>query len=73
MYHGGGGFKHEEVYNMPTWMRKFHLEKIIDFVEKTNKAREEAQNSNKQTLNKNNMGPNIKPNSKPSSIYNIKK
>ena len=73
MYHGGGGFKHEEVYNMPTWMRKFHLEKIIDFVEKTNKSREEAQNSNKQTFNKNNMGPNIKPNRKPSSIYNIKK
>tara|TARA_A100001201_G_scaffold140564_1_gene133893 strand:+ start:1850 stop:2071 length:222 start_codon:yes stop_codon:yes gene_type:complete len=73
VYHGGGGFKHEEVYNMPTWMRRFHLEKIAEFIKKQNKAREEAQNSNKQSLSNSPMGPNIKSTKKPSSIYNIKK
>ena len=34
MYHGGGGFKHEEVYNMPTWMRIFHIEKINEHHQK---------------------------------------
>ena len=34
MYHGGGGFKHEEVYNMPTWMRIFHIEKINEYHQK---------------------------------------
>ena len=28
MYHGGGGFIHSEVYNMPTWLRRFHIQKI---------------------------------------------
>ena len=69
VYHGGGGFKHEEVYNMPTWMRRFHIQKITSFVEKQNKQREDEQRKNKQSLSKNISGPNINP----SSTYNFKK
>ena len=33
VFHGGGGFKHSEVYNMPIWMRRFHIKKINEFNE----------------------------------------
>ena len=35
-YHGKGGFIHSEVYNMPIWLRKFHIQSINDFQEKQN-------------------------------------
>ena len=27
VYHGGGGFIHSDVYNMPVWLRIFHINK----------------------------------------------
>ena len=27
-YFGGGGFTHDEVYYMPTWLRKFYIKQI---------------------------------------------
>ena len=42
MYHGGG-FIHSEVYNMPIWMRRFHIEKINEFNKKQNEEQEKAQ------------------------------
>ena len=68
MYHGGGGFKHEEVYNMPTWMRKFHLKKIQKFFEE---QEEELKKQKQQGESPSNavQRPNI-PNS---STYNFKK
>tara|TARA_R110000803_G_C11866159_1_gene307830 strand:- start:472 stop:672 length:201 start_codon:yes stop_codon:yes gene_type:complete len=66
VYHGGGGFIHSEVYNMPIWMRKFHIQKINEH------------NKNQQELidkqqGKSNVGDGkVKgPNITPSSTYNF--
>ena len=37
VYHGGGGFIHSEVYNMPTWLRRFHIQKINEHIENLRK------------------------------------
>tara|TARA_Y100001972_G_C7559027_1_gene280843 strand:+ start:305 stop:511 length:207 start_codon:yes stop_codon:yes gene_type:complete len=68
VYHGGGGFLHSEVYNMPIWMRKFHIQKINEF----NKKQEEEL---EKKLKKTNIDNNkiSKPNIKPSSTYNFNK
>ena len=65
MYHGGGGFKHEEVYNMPTWMRTFHIKKINEHITKQNEEMEKAQGKN-STPSKIH-----RPNINPSSTYNF--
>ena len=66
MYHGGGGFIHSEVYNMPIWMRRFHIQKISEF----NKKQEEELKKVKGKSNTND-GKVAKPNIKPSSTYNL--
>tara|TARA_R110002167_G_scaffold214678_3_gene419459 strand:- start:3564 stop:3770 length:207 start_codon:yes stop_codon:yes gene_type:complete len=68
VYHGGGGFIHSEVYNMPIWMRKFHIKKINEFNTKQNKEIEKSKG-------KSNIGDSkiSRPNIKPSSTYNINK
>ena len=66
VFHGGGGFKHSEVYNMPIWMRKFHIEKISEFNKKQNEEIVKVKKGNKPPSNKP-MGPNINP----SSTYNF--
>ena len=66
VYHGGGGFLHSEVYNMPIWMRRYHIQKINEYNKEQNKRIEEAKKGN--TNNSNNIsGPNINP----SSTYNF--
>ena len=69
VYHGGGGFIHSEVYNMPTWMRQFHLKKINQFLkeqsEQQKKANQQSMASSKKTI----QGPNVSP----SSTYSFKK
>jgi len=30
IYHGNGGFTFSDVYNMPIWVRKFYISKIIE-------------------------------------------
>ena len=67
VYHGNGGFIHSEVYNMPIWMRRFHIQKINEFNKKQQEAREkqERQQSNTDSI--------ARPNIKPSSVYNFKK
>jgi hypothetical protein len=70
VFHGGGGFQYYDVYNMPIWLRRFHIQKISEHNKKENEEMEKArkgQNSNQNNV----MGPNINPN--PSSIYNFKK
>ena len=66
MYHGGGGFKHSEVYNMPVWLRLFHIQKINEFNQEKNKAIEKA---NKGQSPK--SGNIARPNINPSSTYNF--
>ena len=69
VYHGGGGFIHSEVYNMPIWMRLYHLKTINKFLKDQS---EEQQKHNEQTQQDNSnkiVGPNVKP----SSTYSFKK
>ena len=63
VYHGGGGFIHSEVYNMPTWMRTFHIKSINEFNKKQN---EEMKKNKGKTTSSKPLGPNINP----SSVYN---
>ena len=67
MYHGGGGFLHSEVYNMPIWMRRFHILKINEHNKKEQKEQEEAQNKIKSNKDNSIQKPNINP----SSTYNF--
>jgi len=68
VYHGGGGFIHSDVYNMPVWLRIFHINKINEWLESQKKA-SEAKQQNNNPPPKNPMGPDINP----SSTYNFKK
>ena len=67
VYHGGGGFIHSEVYNMPVWLRRFHITKINEHVEKQNKEQRQAQGNEQVGDDKKVLGPNINP----SSTYNF--
>ena len=48
VYHGGGGFIHSEVYNMPIWLRRFHITKINEFIEKQNEEQKKAMNKSRR-------------------------
>ena len=66
IYHGKGGFIHSEVYNMPIWLRHFHINKINKYHEKQN---EEIEKQNKQ--NSNSVTPSKGPNLPPPDVYNF--
>mgnify|MGYP003643650997 FL=1 len=67
MYHGGGGFIHSEIYNMPIWMRRYHIQKINEYNKEQNKKQEEAKRGNSSSPSSGPVGPNINP----SSTYNF--
>jgi hypothetical protein len=67
VFHGGGGFKHSEVYNMPIWMRRYHVQKINEYNKKQNEEMEKNQNQNQAQSSNKPTGPNISP----SSTYNF--
>mgnify|MGYP003648494342 CR=1 len=67
MYHGGGGFIHSEVYNMPIWLRRFHISRINEHVTKQNEEMEKSQGKSQMGDNNSLKGPNVSP----SSNYNI--
>ena len=69
VYHGGGGFIHSEVYNMPTWMRQFHLKKINQFLKEQSEQQKKHNQQQSSSSKKKVQGPNVKP----SSTYNFKK
>ena len=69
MYHGGGGFIHSEVYNMPIWMRRFHINQISEFNKKQNEELEKSKGQSQLGDNKKVQGPNVNP----SSTYNFNK
>lgn len=66
VYHGGGGFIHSEVYNMPIWMRQYHIKKINEHLTKQQEEVEKQQG-------KSNVGDGklSRPNINPSSTYNL--
>jgi len=68
VYHGGGGFIHSEVYNMPIWMRTFHINKISEWNKKQNEEMKKAQGES-EIGDKQIHRPNINP----SSTYNFNK
>jgi hypothetical protein len=68
VYHGGGGFIHSEVYNMPIWLRRYHIQKINKHIEKQNEELEKSKQNSSPSSNQV-LGPNIQP----SSVYNFKK
>ena len=53
---------------MPTWMRRFHIQKINEHVKKENDAMDKAQKGQSNTSDVA-RGPSITP----SSTYNFKK
>ena len=67
MYHGGGGFIHSEVYNMPTWLRRFHIIKINEYIENQNEEQRKAQ-GNEQIGDDNKVH---KPNINSGNVYNF--
>ena len=62
VYHGGGGFIHSEVYEMPIWLRRFHLEKIIEF-KKAQQEEYDKVTKKSSPASKKPMGPNVSPDS----------
>lgn len=68
MYHGGGGFKHTEVYNMPTWLRLFHINKINEHNEKQKQEYEKMKGGSDGDIGD---GKIHRPNISPSSTYNF--
>ena len=66
VFHGGGGFKHSEVYNMPIWMRRFHTERISEYNQKQNEEIEKSKKGSTAPSSKP-IGPNVNP----SSIYDF--
>ena len=67
MHHGGGGFTHSEVYNMPVWLRIFHIKKLSEYNQKQNDRLEDQKRQIKGGSNNNISRPNINP----SSTYNF--
>jgi hypothetical protein len=66
VFHGGGGFQYTDVYNMPIWLRTFHINKISEYNQEQNDKMEKAKKGS--TPNKNQVhGPNISP----SDTYNF--
>tara|TARA_R110000851_G_scaffold150559_3_gene291379 strand:- start:475 stop:678 length:204 start_codon:yes stop_codon:yes gene_type:complete len=67
VYHGGGGFIHSEVYNMPTWLRRFHINKINEHIENENEEMRKSQGSEQMGDDNKIQGPNVSPN----NVYNF--
>lgn len=57
VYHGGGGFIHSEVYNMPIHIRRYHI-KLINDHHKSQK--EEINKQQSKSANNTPRGPNIR-------------
>ena len=64
VFHGGGGFIHSEVYNMPIWLRRYHIDRINEFNKKQQEEIEKAQG-------RSNIGDReiSRPNVHPSQFY----
>jgi hypothetical protein len=58
IYHGRGGFPYDTVYNMPIVYRRYHIQKIQEYLDKKAEAEEKAMSkssSSKPSVSK----PNI--------------
>ena len=59
VFHGNGGFIHSEVYNMPIWMRRWHIKQIDEFNKGQNQKMEDAMKRSQNTSKGYATGPNI--------------
>lgn len=59
VYHGQGGFPYDQVYNMPIKYRKYHIQKINEYLEKKSEAEEESMKKSQGSLTKSLSKPNI--------------
>ena len=66
VFHGGGGFIHKEVYNMPTWLRRFHIEQINQYNKEKNEEIDKSESNTTSPSSNKPLGPNIDP----STTYN---
>jgi hypothetical protein len=49
-FHGKGGYDWDTIYNMPRWLRLFTFNKIKEFYDKENEAKEKSSSDNTSTL-----------------------
>ena len=62
VFHGGGGYDWNTVYNMPIWLRRFTFETLREHFEKQNEEAEKQQNMLKNNgKSKDISRPNIAP------------
>jgi hypothetical protein len=59
IYHGRGGFPYDTVYNMPVIYRRYHIQKINEYLEKKAEAEEKAMKKSSVSSNKLLARPNI--------------
>lgn len=59
VYHGRGGFPYDTVYNMPIPYRKYHIQKINEYLEKKAEAEEKAIKQSSVSSKKPLSKPNI--------------
>ena len=67
VFHGNGGFIHSEVYNMPVWMRTFHIDRINQHNKKQEELAKEQRGQSELREDRKIQRPNIKP----STTYNF--
>jgi hypothetical protein len=48
VFHGGGGYDWNTIYDMPIWLRAFTFKKLVDHFEAKNKAEQGAQGNDIQ-------------------------
>ena len=64
VFHGGGGFIYSEVYDMPIWLRRYHISLLNKHFKDQEKAMKKAQqNTPKEGVSR--------PNINPSTTYSI--
>jgi len=59
IYHGRGGFPYDTVYNMPIIYRRYHIQKIQEYLDKKAEAEEKAMNKTTSSPSKQLSKPNI--------------
>jgi len=59
IYHGRGGFPYDTVYNMPIVYRRYHIQKIQEYLDKKAEAEEQATKNVAKSSKSNISKPNI--------------
>jgi len=59
IYHGRGGFPYDTVYNMPVVYRRYHIQKIQEYLDKKAEAEEQALKKSSSSSKPSVSKPNI--------------